>query len=94
MSYVYGMSRISTMHPQYKIGRAFAERAKEDTAEGREYWFDARDLGLYSDLPYGQDRFRVKCEKKYPNGALFTVKCRRAVFNFFLGWWEVWRTIH
>jgi hypothetical protein len=28
------------MRPEYKTGRFYTERAKEDTAEGREYWFD------------------------------------------------------
>ena len=94
MAYIRSTDYSTSMRPGYKMGRVYTERAKEDTAEGREYWFDGRDLGLYSDLPYGLDRFRVRCEKKYPNGALFSVKCRRVVFNFFLGWWEVWRTIH
>lgn len=94
MSYVRGPEYQSTYRPEAKIGRYYSEQAKENTVAGNEYWFDGRDLGLYSDLPYGQDRVRCKCEKKYPNGALFSVKCRRAVFNFFLGWWEAWRTIH
>ena len=94
MSYVRSTDFATSMRPEYKTGRFYTERAKKDTVVGTEYWFDGRDLGLFSDLPYGQDRFRVKCLSTYTNGALFSVKCRRAVFNFFLGWWEVWRTIH
>lgn len=94
MAYTRGTEYASSMRPEYKTGRFYTERAKKDTAVGTEYWFDGRDIGLYSDLPYGQDRFRVKCLSTYTNGALFSVKCRRTVFNFFLGWWEAWRTIH
>ena len=56
MAYTRGTEYASSMRPEYRTGRFYTERAKEDTAEGREYWFDGRDLGLYSDLPYGQDR--------------------------------------
>lgn len=93
MSYVRGFEFQSSYNPGAKIGRYYSEQAKENTVAGNEYWFDGRDLGLYSDLPYGQNRVRCKCENKYSNGALFSVKMKRRLYTFFLGWWEIWKTI-
>ena len=93
MPYVRGFEFQSSYHPGAKIGRYYSEQAKEKTTVGDEYWFDGRDLGLYSDLPYGQDRVRCKCENKYSNGALFSVKAKRRTYTFYLGWWEIWKTI-
>ena len=36
MAYTRGTEYASSMRPEYKIGRFYTERAKEDTAEGRE----------------------------------------------------------